>query len=58
MNSRIEVAKAEPEPTFESTINKIKDNHLNIIASVEMNLAAITFLMRIVNSLVYTLELR
>ena len=26
MNSRIEVEKFEPEPTFENTINMIKDN--------------------------------
>ena len=42
MNSRIEVAKFEPEPTFEKTINGIKYNHLNIITSIDMNVSAIT----------------
>ena len=43
MNSIIEVLKFEPGPTFENTINKIKDNHLKNIASTAMNLSAITF---------------
>ena len=43
MNSRIEVVKFEPEPTFEKTINEIKDDNLKIIASTAMNLSAITF---------------
>ena len=30
MNSRIEVAKLEPEPTFEMTINVIKANNLKV----------------------------
>ena len=42
MNSRIEVAKFEPGPTFENTINDIKDNHLKIITSATINLSAIT----------------
>ena len=42
MNSRIEVKIFEPEPTFEKTINDIKDNHLESIASTAMNLSAIT----------------
>ena len=42
MNSIIEVAKFEPEPAFENTTNKIKDNHLKIIASTAMNISAIT----------------
>ena len=43
MNIRIEVAKFEPEPTFEKNINDIKDNHLKIIASSAMNVSAITY---------------
>ena len=42
MNSRIEVAKFEPEPTFENTVNEIKNNHLKSIASSAMNVVAIT----------------
>ena len=42
MNSIIEVEKFEREPTFEKTINEIKDNHLKSIASSAMNLSAIT----------------
>ena len=30
MNIRIEVAKLEPEPTFEMTINDIKANNLKV----------------------------
>ena len=37
MNSRTKVAKFEPGPTFEKTINEIKDNHLKIITSIAMN---------------------
>ena len=44
MNIRIKVAKFEPGPKFEKTINDIKDNHLKIIASATMNISAITFL--------------
>ena len=43
MNRRIEVAKFEPGPTFEKTINEIKDNHLKSIASTIMNISYITF---------------
>ena len=42
MNSIIEVAKFEPEPTFENDINEIKDNHLKITASAAMILSVIT----------------
>ena len=42
MNSRIEVEKFEPEPTFENTINEIKDDHLKSITSIDMNVSAIT----------------
>ena len=52
MNSIIEVTKFEPGPTFEKNINDIKDSHLKIIASATMNPSAITFLTRILNSLV------
>ena len=38
----IEVAKFELEPTSENTINEIKDDHLKIIASTDMNLSCIT----------------
>ena len=43
----IEVATSEPGPTFEKTINDIKDNHLKSIASAAMNILDITFLTRI-----------
>ena len=42
MNSKIEVEKIEPGPTFEKTINEIKNNHLKIITSATMNLSSIT----------------
>ena len=42
MNSRIEVAKSEPEPIFENTINKIKYNHLKNITCAAMNISSIT----------------
>ena len=42
MNSSIEVAKFELEPTFEKTINDIKANHSKIITSTVMNLSATT----------------
>ena len=42
MNSRIEVEKIEPEPTFEKTVNDIKDDNLKIITSIEINVSAIT----------------
>ena len=41
MNSII-LAKLKPEPTFENTINDIKDNHHKIVSSSAMNLSAIT----------------
>ena len=43
MNIRIEVAKFEPGPTFENTINEIKDIYLESIASDAMNLSALTY---------------
>ena len=42
MNNRFEAAKFEPEPTFEKTINDIKNNHLKFIASATMNISSIT----------------
>ena len=42
MNSRIEVSKFEPRPTFENTINESKVNNMKIIASATMNLSDIT----------------
>ena len=44
MKSRIEVAKFDPELTFEKTVNEIKDNYLKIISSAIMNISAITLL--------------
>ena len=41
MNTRIEVAKFEPKPTFKKTINDIKSNQLKIITSVDMNVSFI-----------------
>ena len=43
INTKIEVEKFEPEPTFENTINKIKDNNLTIITPNDMNLLDIPF---------------
>ena len=42
MNSRIEVEKFDPKPTFENTINEIKYNHLKIIAFSAKNSSVIT----------------
>ena len=42
MISIIEASKFEPEPTFENTINDIKENYMKSIASAAMNLLAIT----------------
>ena len=42
MNSIIEVAKFEPEPTFEKTTNETKANILKITTSIDMNVSAIT----------------
>ena len=42
MNSRVEVANFEPEPTFEKNINEIKYNYLKSITSTDTNLSAIT----------------
>ena len=41
MNNSFEAAKFEPGPTFENTINDIKDNLLIIIASASTNPSAI-----------------
>ena len=42
MNNKFEAEKFEPEPTFEKTINDIRDNHLKIIAFSAINLSDIT----------------
>ena len=42
MNNSFEAEKFDPDPTFEDTINEIKDNHLKIIASAATNKPAIT----------------
>ena len=42
MNNSFEAEKFEIEPTFENTINDIKDNHLKSINSTAMNTSAIT----------------
>ena len=42
MNNRIEVAKFEPEPTFENTIHEIKANHLKSITSINISVKYIT----------------
>ena len=42
MNNSIESATFEPEPTFEKTINDIKDNNLKVISSAATNSSAIT----------------
>ena len=42
MNIITEVATLEPVPPFEDTINEIKDNHMKIIASANMNIPATT----------------
>ena len=42
MNNSFEVSKFEPEPTFEKTIDDIKDNHLKSIASAATISLAIT----------------
>ena len=42
INNSSEASKFEHEPTFENTINEIKDDHKKIIASADMNLSAIT----------------
>ena len=42
MISIIEASKFEPEPTFENTINDIKDNHLKSINSTSFTLSDIT----------------
>ena len=43
MNRRIELSKFEPEPTFEQTIDNIKNNHLKSITSSATNLSAIAY---------------
>ena len=42
MNRRIEVARFEPEPTFENTIYEIKENRLKSITYIDMNSSSIT----------------
>ena len=42
INNSFEAAKFELEPTFRKTINEIKADHLKGIASIEMNVSAIT----------------
>ena len=42
MNISLEAEKFEPEPTFEKTINEIKDNHLKIIAYATINISDTT----------------
>ena len=42
MNSRIEVAKFEPERTFENNNNEIKDYHLKSITPIDMNVSDIS----------------
>ena len=42
MSSRIEVAKFEPGPIFENTINENKDNRMKVTASATMNISDIT----------------
>ena len=42
MNGSFELEKIKPEPTFENTINKIKDNNMKNITSAETNLSDIT----------------
>ena len=42
MNNSFEAANFEPEPTFEKTINEIKDNRLESMASIDMHVSAIT----------------
>ena len=44
MNNSFEAEKSGPEPTFENTINDIKDNHLKTIASAAMNPSAINLI--------------
>ena len=41
MNSRVEVAKFEPKPTFKNTINEIKYNYMKSITSDSINVSAI-----------------
>ena len=42
MNNRTVSAKFVPEPTFENTINDIKDNYMKSISSVEINVSDTT----------------
>ena len=43
INNIFEAAKFEPDPTFENTITKIKENYLKSIASAATNTSAITY---------------
>ena len=42
MNNSFEAEKFEPGPTFENTLNEIKDIHFKSIASIDMNVSYIT----------------
>ena len=42
MNNSFKASKVEPKPTFENTINEIKDNHMKSMTSAAMNISAIT----------------
>ena len=42
MNNSFEAETFEPEPTFDNTINDIKDNCLKSITSADMNVSDIT----------------
>ena len=42
LNNSFEAENFEPKPTFEKTINDIKNNHMKSMASSAMNLSAIT----------------
>ena len=42
MNSIIEVAKFEPETTFENNIDEIKADNMKSITPLDMNLPAVT----------------
>ena len=41
MNIIMKIAKFEPEPTFENTINEIRANHLKNITSIGTNVSYI-----------------
>ena len=43
INIKSDEEKFEPEPTFENTINEIKDNYLKSITYISMNVSDISF---------------